>query len=342
MTQASLPTSVSRPLAVTMGEPAGVGPELIGRLWLEHDAHQLPPLLYVGSIDALLQACPTIDIQPVDCASDALGLAPNILPALDISLSDPNEIGKLNSANGSAVITSIDKATKLALNGDVSGIVTAPIHKAALYEAGFTAPGHTEYLARLCSLPDEASVMMLAAQNLRVVPVTKHIALKDVARKLTTDQIIHVGMATHFDLKTKFGIERPRIAIAALNPHAGEDGAMGMEEGTHITPAIWALKDNGVDVDGPLPADTLFHAEAREKYDAVLCMYHDQALIPVKMLDFWGGVNITLGLPIIRTSPDHGTALSIAGTGSARIDSMLAAIRLAAEMAERSARGADT
>ena len=178
--------------------------------------------------------------------------------------------------------------------------------------------------------------MMLAAQDLRVVPVTVHIALKDVAFNLTADKIIHAGLVTAHDPKKRFGVKKPRLAIAGLNPHAGESGAMGMEEATHIMPAVWALRDHGIDVTDPLPADTLFHAEARKKYDAVLCMYHDQALIPVKTLDFWGGVNITLGLPIIRTSPDHGTALEIAGQGIARPDSMLAAIRVATSMAQRS------
>lgn len=341
MTHAPSPTNRTRPLAVTMGEPAGIGPELIGRLWSARDKQDLPDILYVGSVEALRQACPSIDVQVVAKPSDSASLPAGTLPALDIPLAEPNVPGQLNPANGAAVVSAIDTAVKLALENAVSGVITAPIHKAALYKAGFTAPGHTEYLARLCGLPDNASVMMLAAKELRVVPVTIHIALKDVAKQLTTDQIVHAGMATSHDLKTKFGIENPRIAIAALNPHAGEDGAMGLEEATHITPAVWALKDHGVNVEGPLPADTLFHEEARAQFDTVLCMYHDQALIPVKMLDFWGGVNITLGLPIIRTSPDHGTALPLAGTGQARTDSMLAALRMAADMADRANAGAE-
>ncbi|MFC4348263.1 4-hydroxythreonine-4-phosphate dehydrogenase PdxA [Kordiimonas lipolytica] len=329
--------SDTRPLAVTMGEPAGVGPELIARLWRDRESLSLPPFLYVGAVEALRVADPDLPLQPVSLAKEARDAFSCALPVIDVSLSEPVKLGELNPANGPAVVGAIDAACDLALKGEVSAIVTAPIHKAALYKAGFTAPGHTEYLARRCGMVDTASVMMLAAQDLRVVPVTIHIALKDVPKTLTADAIIHAGMVTDHDLKTRFGIEKPRIAVAGLNPHAGEDGAMGMEEATHITPAIWALRDEGVDVTGPLPADTLFHAEARARFDAVLCMYHDQALIPLKTLDFWGGVNITLGLPIIRTSPDHGTALQLAGTGEARTESMLAAIRKAAEMAEKAA-----
>ncbi|NVJ99263.1 MAG: 4-hydroxythreonine-4-phosphate dehydrogenase PdxA, partial [Alphaproteobacteria bacterium] len=261
-----------------MGEPAGIGPELIGRIWAARHIHKLPPLVYIGAIDALKQACPDIEIHEVDVVDDH-ALDTDALPAINIPLAAPNIPGTLNPDNGGAVISAIDKAVSLALSGDASAVVTAPIHKAALYQAGFTAPGHTEYLARLCGMPETASVMMLAAEDLRVVPVTVHIGLKEVAQTLTADQIIHVGMTTHRDLQSRFGIEKPRIAAAALNPHAGEDGAMGMEEATHITPAIWALKDHGIHVDGPLPADTLFHAEARKNYDTVICMYHDQALI---------------------------------------------------------------
>jgi len=327
--------SDTRPLAVTMGEPAGVGPELIARLWRDRESLNLPPFLYVGAVEALRAADPDLPLQPVSHAKEARDIFSCALPVMEVSLPEPVKLGELNPANGPAVVGAIDAACDLALKGDVSAIVTSPIHKAALYKAGFTAPGHTEYLARRCGMADTASVMMLAAQDLRVVPVTIHIALKDVPKTLTADAIIHAGIVTDHDLKTRFGIDEPRIAVAGLNPHAGEDGAMGMEEATHITPAIWTLRDEGVDVTGPLPADTLFHAEARARFDAVLCMYHDQALIPLKTLDFWGGVNITLGLPIIRTSPDHGTALQLAGTGEASAESMLAAIRKAAEMAEK-------
>lgn len=324
-----------RPLALTMGEPAGIGPELIARLWRDRERLSLPPFIYIGAkeaITAIDESLPLVD----STATDAVRLFSDALPVIDIPVADSVVPGALNPNNGPAVVAAIDKAVELARQGTVAGVVTAPIHKANLYKAGFTAPGHTEYLARICDLPDSASVMMLVAADLRVVPVTVHIPLSEVATSLTANAIIHAGMVTAHDLRRKFGIAKPRLAVAGLNPHAGEDGAMGLEEATHIKPAVWALRDEGIDVTDPLPADTLFHAEARAQYDAVLCMYHDQALIPLKTVDFWGGVNITLGLPIIRTSPDHGTAVGLAGTGKARTESMIAAVRAAHEMASLS------
>lgn len=323
------------PLAITMGEPAGIGPEMISRIWHKRFELNLPPFIYIGAIEALLSYDSSIEIQPIDNPTRLLEFRESALSVIDVTTPAPIVPGSLNIVNGRAVIKSIDTAVGLALERHVSGLVTAPIHKAGLYSAGFDAPGHTEYLARLCGLADDQSVMMLSTTGLRVVPVTAHVALKDVVSVLTADKIIHAGIVTAHDLHTRFGIDRPKLAIAGLNPHAGEGGTIGMEEATHIQPAVWALKDHGIDVTGPLPADTLFHTEARQQYDAVLCMYHDQALIPLKTLDFWGGVNITLGLPIIRTSPDHGTALSLAGKGTCRLDSMIAAIKTAGEMADR-------
>ncbi|WP_417448840.1 4-hydroxythreonine-4-phosphate dehydrogenase PdxA [Kordiimonas sp.] len=322
------------PLAITMGEPSGVGPELIARLWRDRSSLNLPDFIYVGAPAAISAADPTIPISLIAHPSEASKHFRDSLPAMALDIASDITLGTPSQANGTCTVACIDKAVDLALKGDVSGVVTAPIHKAALYQAGFSAPGHTEYLARLCGLEENLSVMMLATAELRVIPVTIHLALKEVAKNLTTDAIIHAGMVAAHDLRHRFGIAKPRIAIAGLNPHAGEGGTMGMEEATHILPAIWALRDAGIEVSEPQPADTLFHAEARQHYDVVLCMYHDQALIPIKTLDFWGGVNVTLGLPIIRTSPDHGTALSLAGKGLARTDSMLAAIRLAQAMAE--------
>ncbi len=322
-----------QPLAFTMGEPSGIGPELIARLWTERKAHEFAPFVYIGAKQAISAVSPNLPVQTVSKPTDANTVFGNALPVIDVDIPKDIELGTPNQENGKAVIAALDRAVEYALNGDVSAIVTAPIHKAALYKAGFDAPGHTEYLARLCSMPDDASIMMLAAKDLRVVPVTVHIALSEVAKQLTADKIIHAGIATAHDLKKRFGIEKPRLAVAALNPHAGEDGTMGMEEATHMMPAVWALRDLGIDVTDPLPADTLFHEDARKNYDAVLCMYHDQALIPVKTVDFWGGVNITLGLPIIRTSPDHGTALELAGQGIARSESMVAAAKMAYQMA---------
>lgn len=325
------------PLAITMGEPAGVGPELIARLWREREALGLPPFVYVGAPEALHAVDADLPITKIERAGDADSIFTKSLPVLPVSIAEAVVPGTLNPANGAAVVEAIDTAVSLALDGDVSAVVTAPIHKAALYQVGFSAPGHTEYLARRCGLDDKASVMMLATDELRVIPVTIHVALKDVPKHLTAGAITHAGMVAAHDLHDRFGITKPRIAIAALNPHAGEGGAMGMEEGTHIMPAVWALRDEGLDVTDPQPADTLFHADARKNYDVVLCMYHDQALIPIKTLDFWGGVNVTLGLPIIRTSPDHGTALPLAGKSEARTDSMLAAIRTAWQMAKNEA-----
>lgn len=325
-----------KPLALTMGEPAGIGPELIARIWRDKVAASLPPVVYIGSVDALRAVDPDLPIRVLDetaLENDAAHQSNEKLSVIEVATNAPIICGELDAANGKSVIASIDKAVKMAQDGLVSGVVTAPIHKAGLYNAGFDAPGHTEYLARLCDLADDQSVMMLAVEGLRVVPVTVHVPLKDVHTKLTADKIIHAGLVTAHDLRNRFGVERPRIAIAGLNPHAGESGTIGMEEATHIMPAVWALRDHGVDVTDPMPADTLFHVEARKNFDAALCMYHDQALIPVKTIDFWGGVNITLGLPIIRTSPDHGTALEIAGNGIARTDSMLAAIHTAKRMA---------
>ncbi|WP_262691735.1 4-hydroxythreonine-4-phosphate dehydrogenase PdxA [Kordiimonas aestuarii] len=325
------------PLAVTMGEPAGVGPELIARLWRDRKVLRLPPFVYVGSPDALFAVdadLPTVLLDSVHSATDQFN---DSLPIVAVENAEQITPGTPTPANGACVVASIDKAVDLALSGDVSGIVTAPIHKAGLYQAGFNAPGHTEYLARLCGLNDSDSVMMLATDMLRVIPVTIHVALKDVAKNLTADAIIHAGMVAAHDLRTRFGVVKPRIALAGLNPHAGEGGTMGLEEATHLMPAVWALRDAGIEITDPQPADTLFHADARAKYDVALCMYHDQALIPIKTLDFWSGVNVTLGLPIIRTSPDHGTALPLAGTGTARTDSMLAAIRMATRMAHSEA-----
>tara|TARA_R110002050_G_scaffold1346_17_gene9911 strand:- start:2095 stop:2826 length:732 start_codon:yes stop_codon:yes gene_type:complete len=230
------------------------------------------------------------------------------------------------------VINSIETAVNLTRQGITSAVVTNPIQKSALYQAGFSHPGHTEFLAELAG-PGTVPVMMLANSKLRVVPMTIHIALSQVPHDLTPDLIVTLSKITAAALTRDFGLPHPRLAIAGLNPHAGEDGAMGTEEQTIIAPAIARLRAEGYDVAGPLPADTMFHEEARSTYDVALCPYHDQALIPVKTLDFHGGVNVTLGLPFIRTSPDHGTALNIAGQGVARVDSLLAALNMAGQMA---------
>jgi 4-hydroxythreonine-4-phosphate dehydrogenase len=321
------------PIAITMGEPSGVGPEIFCNIWKQRSHQKLPKLLYIGSLDSLLIHDKMLDYVVIKSPSEAKAVPDYQLPVIEIQTQETIKPGALTPANGYAVISAIDAAVSLALSGEISALVTSPIHKAALYDIGFASPGHTEYLAERSGFKANASVMMLATNGLRVIPVTTHIALKDVSRKLTTDMIVHAGLVVYQDLQSRFGVKNPKLAVAALNPHAGENGAMGIEEVTHIMPAIHILRDMGIKVTDPQPSDTLFHEEARSRYDAVLCMYHDQALIPLKTLDFWGGVNITLGLPFIRTSPDHGTGLNIAGQKTARSDSFYAAIKSAEVMA---------
>jgi 4-hydroxythreonine-4-phosphate dehydrogenase len=252
---------------------------------------------------------------------------------LAVPLAKPATPGRPDVANAPATIAAIERAVALTRAGDVAGLVTNPIQKKTLQDAGFRHPGHTEFLAELAGGVEVA--MMLACRELRVVPVTIHLSLAEAVRVLDTASIVRAGRVAAAGLKSLFGIAKPRLAVAALNPHAGEQGSMGDEESRIIAPAIEALRRDGIDIKGPAPADTLFHPAARAAYDAALCMYHDQALIPIKTIDFAGGVNVTLGLPFIRTSPDHGTALDIAGTGRADAASLLAAIDMASDMARR-------
>ena len=263
-----------------------------------------------------------------------------VIPVLGMPVDAPVTAGIASPANAAAVIAWIEAAARLALDGEASALVTAPIAKAPLYAAGFTFPGHTEFLGELARRDGvSAPVMMLASGDLRCALVTIHEPLAKVPGLISRGAIVDAGRVTASALQKDFGIVRPRLAVAGLNPHAGEAGALGREEGEIIALAAAALRAAGVDASGPHPADSLFHPEARGGYDAVLCMYHDQALIPVKMLDFWGGVNVTLGLQIVRTSPDHGVAFDIAGRGVARPDSLIAALRLAAAIAGRRATG---
>jgi 4-hydroxythreonine-4-phosphate dehydrogenase len=260
---------------------------------------------------------------------------------LDIPLRSPVVAGQPSATAAPAIIRWIETAVGLALSGSVSGLVTAPIAKAPLYEAGFGFPGHTEFLGELTAAASyqgaRGPIMMLAVDGLRTTLVTVHEPLAKVSALLSVEKIVNAGLVTAQALRRDFGIEAPRLAVAGFNPHAGENGTIGREDADIIAPAVEALRAAGVAAAGPTPADSLFHEAARAKYDAVVCMYHDQALIPVKMLDFWGGVNLSLGLPIIRTSPDHGTAFDIAGRGLARPDSLIAAIRMASEIAQRRA-----
>ena len=326
---------IKQPLALTSGELGAVGPLLTAKLWRSRVVHALPTFVYVGSKVSLLAHDPDLPIVDITDPQDAFLHFETALPVLDIPVEGDVIPGRLNPAHATSVIEAIRVATSLTLEGKTSAVVTNPIHKATLYGAGFRHAGHTEFLAHLCGEVETRSVMMLMAADLKVVPVTTHIPLKDVAQSITTNAIVYAGMVTAADLRDRFAIKNPRLAVAGLNPHAGEDGTIGIEEGTHIIPAIRKLRDMGINVSGPHSADTLFHEDARKHYDAVLSMYHDQALIPVKTLDFYGGVNITLGLPIIRTSPDHGTAIDSVLDGSARADSLLAALKTAQDMVER-------
>lgn len=324
-----------KPIAITMGEPAGIGPELIASLW-ENRNEQTPPFFMIGHVDAIRAYSQDAPLQEITTAADAMSCFGEALPILSIGDGLDVTPGHIKASNSSSVIEAIDQAVHLATQGAISAMVTAPIHKAALAQAGFSHPGHTDYLAELCGQSAGDAVMMLANDALRAVPVLVHLSLKDSINALTTETIVKTGVIVAADLRDRFGIECPRLAVAGLNPHAGEDGLLGLEDALIIKPAIDQLCDMGIKAIGPLPADTMFHEEARAAYDAALCMYHDQALIPVKTLDFHGGVNITLGLPFIRTSPDHGTALSIAGTGEANPRSMTAALSMAAMLAGHS------
>ena len=324
------------PLAVTLGDPAGVGPEIVAAAWRALRTSG-PCFLAVGDARALAEAGAVA--APIAKAADAEASFREALPVLDLPLSEPPVPGRPSTQAAPFVVRWIEAAVQLALDGAAAGVVTAPIAKAALYEAGFAYPGHTEFIGELTRAAPMAGargpVMMLAAGNLRAALVTVHEPLARVPALVTEDRIVAAGVVLAEALRRDFGIAQPRIAVAGLNPHAGEGGALGREEIEVVGPAVEALRRRGVDARGPLPADSLFHDAARTTYDAVLCLYHDQALIPVKMLDFWGGVNLTLGLPIVRTSPDHGTAFDIAGKGLARPDSLIAAIRMAAAIATR-------
>jgi 4-hydroxythreonine-4-phosphate dehydrogenase len=316
-----------------MGDPAGIGGELTLRAW--QALHRSGPCFVAlddpQRLAALSTEVPIVEIAAPEAARTVFADA---LPVLPIKLAAAPHAGHPNKANAKAVITSIKRAAALCLNGTVGGMVTNPINKAALYDAGFAYPGHTEFLAALTNASGK-QIMMLASPDLRVVPVTVHASLRNSIAMLTTEAIVAAAQTTATALQRDFAIDRPRLAIAGLNPHAGEQGALGDEETTLIGPAIAALRAEGIDVSGPWPPDTMFTATARSRYDAAICMYHDQALIPLKTLDMDRGVNVTLGLPIVRTSPDHGTAYDIAGKNIANPASLIAAIQLAATLATR-------
>jgi 4-hydroxythreonine-4-phosphate dehydrogenase len=333
----------NRPLALSIGEPSGIGPEIVLAAWLRRRSDRLPPFFVLGDPTLLSARARSLglDVPLAECAAgDALSGFEERLPVVPLENRFVDEPGLANAVNAPGVIEAIERAVMAAMDGEAAGVVTAPIAKKPLYDAGFGFPGHTEFLGHLAekatgrpALP----VMMLAGPELRTVPVTVHVALAEATRTLSREAIVETGRIVARDMRGRFGFENPRIAVAGLNPHAGEEGAMGSEDRAIVAPAIAALRAEGIDAFGPLPADTMFHAAARARYEAALCMYHDQALIPVKTIAFDETVNVTLGLPFIRTSPDHGTAFDIAGKGIAKPDSLIAALKLARQLADHQA-----
>lgn len=326
------------PLAVTLGDPAGVGPEIIAAAW-RSARPEAPPFVVFGDHGALAAA--GAPVAQVQSPGEAAGVFARAIPLVDMPLPVPVQPGQPDPLAGPAIAGWIAAATQACLTGEACALVTAPVSKAVLKASGFQHPGHTEFIGDLTAHAawegERGPVMMLAAADLRVTLVTVHLPLSQAPGALTVDGILRTARVTAQSLARDFGISRPRLAMAALNPHAGESGEMGREEITLLRPAAKTLRAEGIDVAGPLPADSLFAPEIRQRFDAVVCMYHDQALIPVKMLDFWGGVNLTLGLPVVRTSPDHGVAFDIAGKGLARPDSFIAALAAAAAIARRRA-----
>jgi 4-hydroxythreonine-4-phosphate dehydrogenase len=329
---------MAKPLALTLGEPAGIGPDITIKAWLRRDELKLPPFYLLGDRDLLNHRAKSLglDVKLADVAAkDAAAAFAHALPVVATGCAATALPGRPDASSAEAALTSIRQAVSDVRAGRAAAVVTNPIAKSVLYRAGFRHPGHTEFLAELAASNGRAPqpVMMLWSPVLVVVPVTIHLSLREAIARLSTDLIVTTARIVATSLKARFGLANPRLAIAGLNPHAGEDGSLGMEDRTIVAPAIDILRGDGLAVTGPLPADTMFHEAARETYDCAICMYHDQALIPVKTLAFDDAVNVTLGLPFIRTSPDHGTAFDIAGTGRANPASLIAALRLAARMA---------
>ncbi|HET9149559.1 MAG TPA: 4-hydroxythreonine-4-phosphate dehydrogenase PdxA [Alphaproteobacteria bacterium] len=328
------------PLAVTMGEPAGIGAEITLKAWQRlrggpETFFLLDDIARVRDTAARLGI--TVDVAEIASPAEAKHVFDRALPIINRPLSQSVVPGRPDPANAPAVLASIREAVELTLDGSAAAVVTNPIHKAVLMAAGFRHPGHTEFLGELCGL-NEPPLMMLANPMLRVVLVTVHEPLKAAIAAITTARIVRVARIAAAALRRDLGIESPRIAVAGLNPHAGEEDRLGTEDRAVVAPAIAQLKAEGIAAEGPFPPDTMFAAHARARYDIAVCLYHDQGLIPLKTLDFAHGVDVTLGLPIVRTSPDHGTAFDIAGRGTADPSSMVAAIEMAAEMAARRAK----
>ena len=329
---------MAKPLALTSGEPAGVGPDITLEAWLRRKELKLPPFYLLGDRDYLEHRAKILglDVKLANVrAEEALETFANALPVVATGHAATARPGQPDDSSADAALASIRQAVGDVGSGRASAVVTNPIAKSVLYRAGFRHPGHTEFLAELAAAGGRTPqpVMMLWSPALVVVPVTIHLSLREAMAQLSRDLIVTTARIVVADLKARLGLARPRLAVSGLNPHAGEDGSLGNEELTIVAPAIEILRSEGFEVRGPLPADTMFHGAARKTYDCAICMYHDQALIPVKTLAFEEAVNVTLGLPFIRTSPDHGTAFDIAGTGKANPSSLIAALRLAARMA---------
>ena len=329
---------MAKPLALTSGEPAGIGPDIALAAWLRRDELKLPPFYLLGDRGFFADRANILGLK-LDFADaspeDAGAVFADALPVVATGEPATARPGLPDETSASAALASIRQAVDHVRTGRAIAVVTNPIAKSVLYRAGFRHPGHTEFLAELATNggPAPQPVMMLWSPTLAVVPVTIHLSLRDALVQLTTELIVTTARIAVADLKARFGLAHPRLAVSGLNPHAGENGSLGTEDITVVTPAIEILRRDGIDARGPLPADTMFHAAARKTYDCAICMYHDQALIPIKTIAFEDAVNVTLGLPFIRTSPDHGTAFDIAGTGKANPSSLVAALRLAARMA---------
>jgi 4-hydroxythreonine-4-phosphate dehydrogenase len=329
-----------KPLALTLGEPAGIGPDIAIEAWLRRREERLPPFYLLGDHTFIARRARAlgVDIRLADVnADEAIAVFAEALPVVATGHDATAEPGRPDDNSAHVAIASIRRAVDDVVAGRAAAVVTNPIAKSVLYRAGFSHPGHTEFLAELAAHGGRAPqpVMMLWSPKLAVIPVTIHVALREAIAGLTSELIVTTARIAAKELRTRFGLPRPRLALSGLNPHAGEDGTLGTEEKDIIEPAVDMLRREGIEARGPLPADTMFHDAARQRYDCALCMYHDQALIPIKTLAFDDAVNVTLGLPFIRTSPDHGTAFDIAGTGRANPASLIAALRLAERMASR-------
>ena len=334
---------MARPLALTLGEPAGIGPDITLAAWLRRAELKLPPFYLLADPQLLERRAAQLRLEvPVEIVEPAQAAAAfaHALPVVRLGVAATAEPGQPDATSARAAIASIDRAVDDVIAGVAAAVVTNPVAKNVLYKSGFSEPGHTEYLAKL-SFDRTGNpawpVMMLWSPEVAVVPVTIHMPYKDVVARLTRDLIFETGRVVARDLAERFGIARPRLVVAGLNPHAGEEGTLGSEDASIVRPAVERLVADGIDARGPLAADSMFHAAARKTYDAALCMYHDQALIPIKTLAFDHAVNVTLGLPFVRTSPDHGTAFDIAGSGKADPSSLIAALQLAARLSANDA-----